>query len=320
MTEMLEIFFCNVGDGDAILLTERREGRPDYTVLIDAGRPYVDPKNGSLRKEAIYYLKARGVTRIDRMILTHPHIDHVGGAVRILEQIPVARLTVPILPPEDAVWLSPSFVSTDKAQNGLRHLLNVMAGIVQTARRCGTEVDAAKDGGEQLSERLLMTTYLPGTELFDRAKLVYERLYRGVPVSDALVHAVSRERNQTSLMHRFTYAGRSVLLTGDRYGFDWEAEDVAPCDVLKLPHHGDSKSVTRELIGKLSPSLAVISCQTDPKKGKDRPSAETLQMVSEVVPAVACTENREMPGMPAATHNGVCCRIGEDGRLFWRFE
>ena len=81
---MLEIFFCNVGDGDAVLLREHREDGAEYTVLVDAGRPYVESREGSLRKDALDYLTARRVNRLDRMILTHPHIDHIGGAARIL--------------------------------------------------------------------------------------------------------------------------------------------------------------------------------------------------------------------------------------------
>ena len=43
---MLEVFFCNVGDGDAVLLREKREDGPAYTVLVDAGRPYVEAQIG----------------------------------------------------------------------------------------------------------------------------------------------------------------------------------------------------------------------------------------------------------------------------------
>ena len=50
---MLEVFFCNVGDGDAVLIRELREEGTDYAVLVDAGRPYVESRDGSLRKDAL---------------------------------------------------------------------------------------------------------------------------------------------------------------------------------------------------------------------------------------------------------------------------
>ena len=60
---MLEIFFGNVGDGDAVLIREIREGKPDFVLLADAGRPYVEAREGSLRKDALDHLMARGIRR-----------------------------------------------------------------------------------------------------------------------------------------------------------------------------------------------------------------------------------------------------------------
>ena len=75
---MLEVFFCNVGDGDAVLVRERGEDGRDYAVLVDAGRPFVESRDGSLRKDALEYLLDRQVTHLDRMILTHPHPGSCG--------------------------------------------------------------------------------------------------------------------------------------------------------------------------------------------------------------------------------------------------
>ena len=312
---MLEIYFCNVGDGDAILLTERQPDRPDYTVLIDAGRPYVDLAEGSLRKEAIYYLHARGVRSIDCMILTHPHIDHIGGAARILRQIPTKRLVMLLVPPADAEWVAPSFQRTEKTQNGLKHLLNVLSDVAWTARETGCVPEIARAGTELLTDRLAMTTYYPRAEALTRQLAAFAGLYAGAEIGEKLLYCVSKERNQCSLMHRFTYAGRSVLLTGDRYGYDWEDLSLPPCDVLKLPHHGDIKSMTPTLIERLHPEIAVVSCQNDAEPKKDRPNADVLAFVQKAVPTVLCTENRAMPSMPAATHNGVCITIFDDGRI-----
>ena len=196
----------------------------------------------------------------------------------------------------------------------------MMAEIAGTARRMGTEVDAAIGGTEALTENLSMTTYLPKAEVRMRQRTVVNRLYAGEEVNDALVFLVSKERNQASLMHGFRYAGRTALLCGDRYGFDWEEEPIPPCDLIKLPHHGDIKSMTRALTERLHPSVTVISCQTDPKRGKERPDPEMLRMVQGIVPTVLCTENRELPTLRGATHNGMCCTIADDGTLAWKFE
>ena len=312
---MLEIFFCNVGDGDAILIREQRPGRPDYTVLADCGRPFLEPAQGSFRKEAICFLKARGVKRIDRMYLTHLHIDHIGGAQRILNAIGTDRLEALYLPPEDAGWIEPPFDSVDKTKNGLVHLLNIFRDATQTAADRGCACERVRAGTERLTDRLSVETILPKGSVVSLQTRVFDALYRGEPVDGDAWFSASKQRNVSSLMLRFTYAGRSVLITGDRYADDWEDEPTGPCDVLKLPHHGDTKSMTEKLLGKLSPQFAVISCESDPRSGKDRPNADVVRMLQSKVPHVLCTENRSLPTLAASTHNGIRFTIGDDGAI-----
>lgn len=312
---MLEIFFCNVGDGDAVLLCERREGERDYALLIDCGRPFVEPAEGSLRKEAIYHLLQRGVDRLDRMILTHLHIDHIGGAQRILSRIPTGTLSALYLPPDDAGFVMPSFTSADKTENGLRHMLSIFKDVTDCARVRGCASETVQAETVRLTDRLSMTAILPRREITDRQKRVFDALYRNEPVDAVETYLAAKQRNLSSLMLRFDYAGRSVLITGDRYAADWEDAPIGPCDVLKLPHHGDPKSMTPALLKRLSPSIAVISCQSDPRNGKDRPNAEIVQLLQANVPQLYCTENRTLPTLSASTHNGVRIAIREDGAI-----
>lgn len=312
---MLEVFFCNVGDGDAILIREFREGLPEYTVFVDCGRPFLEPAEGSLRKEAIYFLKARGVDRIDRMYLTHLHIDHIGGAQRILNAIQTDRLEAAYLPPEDALWIPQSFTSVDKTQNGIRYMLNIFRDTAETARLCGCRLETVSEGTQRLTDRLSVTAILPKAEIAERQRRVFDALYRNEPIDADEVFKAAKQRNVSSVMLRFDCAGRSVLITGDRYASDWEDEPVGHIDVLKLPHHGDPKSMTAPLLQKLSPSVAVISCQSDPRGGKDRPNEQVVAMLQSSVPHVFCTENRPLKTLEASTHNGVRITIGDDGTI-----
>ncbi len=312
---MLEIFFCNVGDGDAILLREKRQGEPDYTMLADCGRPFVEPADGSFRKEAIYYLRQRGVGHLDRMILTHLHIDHIGGAQRILSAIPTDTLSALYLPPDGAGFVSPSFTSADKTENGLRILLDAFRDVTDCARARGCALETAQAETVRLTDRLSMTAVLPKRAIIERQKRVFDALYRNEPVNAVETFLAAKQRNLSSLMLRFDYAGRSVLITGDRYAADWEDEPIGTVDVLKLPHHGDPKSMTPALLKRLSPSVAVISCQSDPRNGKDRPNSEIVQLLQANVPQLYCTENRTLPTLSASTHNGVRIDIGDDGAI-----
>jgi competence protein ComEC len=85
---LLTVHFIDVGQGDSILI-QLPEGT---TILIDGG-------NADGR--ALAYLEALGISQIDIMALTHPHADHVGGLVAILQAIPVK-----------AVWTSGALTTT----------------------------------------------------------------------------------------------------------------------------------------------------------------------------------------------------------------
>lgn len=311
---MLEVFFCNVGDGDAVLLIEHTQGRPDYRVLVDTGRPFLEPAAGSRRREIVYYLKELGIDSLDLLILTHLHIDHIGSTMRILDTVPVKKLEALFIPSKDAEWIAyPD--STEKPLNGFCYALNIFTDIIRKAEGLGCRTEAAKSGTVRLTKKLSMTTYLPRPDVVDRHISVVNTLLSGQSPEHDLWYYASKERNLTSLMHRFTYGDRSVLLTGDRYASDWENEDIAPCDILKLPHHGDPKSMTRQLIERLHPAYAVISCQNSPEAKKDRPNAGILSMLRETVPNVLCTENREMPEFPAGTTNGIRFTISDAGEI-----
>ena len=63
----LSVYFLDVGQGDSTLFIV--EGK---TILIDAGE--VDMGDRVVRD-----LRKLGVTRIDLLVATHPHSDHIGG-------------------------------------------------------------------------------------------------------------------------------------------------------------------------------------------------------------------------------------------------
>jgi beta-lactamase superfamily II metal-dependent hydrolase len=75
----LKIHFLDVGQGDSILLQAGGKN-----MLIDAG-----PKDTS--SKVISYLKSAGVTKLDVVVASHPHEDHIGGMTSVLSAFPVAR-------------------------------------------------------------------------------------------------------------------------------------------------------------------------------------------------------------------------------------
>jgi competence protein ComEC len=87
-SSLLRVHFIDVGQGDSILI----QAPDDATMLIDGGY------SGS---GALAYLKAHRIAKIDIMVATHPHADHIGGLVDVLRAMPVG-----------AVWTSGALHTT----------------------------------------------------------------------------------------------------------------------------------------------------------------------------------------------------------------
>lgn len=89
---VVELLMIDVGQGDAIALRSPR-GR---WMLVDTGPALEDAGPGAY--PAVRALKARGVRSLEALVLTHPDLDHIGGAAAVLQSFPVARVLDPALP------------------------------------------------------------------------------------------------------------------------------------------------------------------------------------------------------------------------------
>jgi len=82
-TGTTELHVLDVGQGDAIAI--RSPG--GRWVLVDAGPGESDALFRQLAR--------RGVTRLEALVLTHPDLDHIGGAADVLRELPVGRVVGP---------------------------------------------------------------------------------------------------------------------------------------------------------------------------------------------------------------------------------
>lgn len=75
---ILRVTMLNVGQGDAFLLETSEQN-----ILIDTG----DDKN-----KIIAELNKAGISRLDRVILTHPHADHIGAIQAVIDNFAVLEI------------------------------------------------------------------------------------------------------------------------------------------------------------------------------------------------------------------------------------
>lgn len=76
----LFVFFFDVGQGDATLFVA--DGK---TILVDAGETEAGDR-------LVRDLKALNITKIDLLVSTHPHSDHIGGMQKVLAAFPVGQV------------------------------------------------------------------------------------------------------------------------------------------------------------------------------------------------------------------------------------
>lgn len=81
--KILKIHYIDVGQADCILIQNNGSN-----MLIDAG-------NREDGKSVVYYLKKQGVKKLDYIIGTHPHEDHIGGMSAVLKAFSTKKLIMP---------------------------------------------------------------------------------------------------------------------------------------------------------------------------------------------------------------------------------
>ena len=202
--------------GDCTILTS-----PDGKVMvIDAGNPstFVDVDNA---------LKALGITRIDYLVASHPHVDHIGSFAQLIYAYEIGAMY------------------TSEIEYPTSHYRRYMEAIesTNTPHIILAEGDSFKFGSDVLVEVLHPAK---GIEYFE-----------GYP--DGSTQFI----NNRSLVMKLTYKDSSFLFTGDIYtAAEREIvaryEDKLKADVLKVPHHGDSTSSSRPLRTTVDPQIAVM--------------------------------------------------------------
>jgi competence protein ComEC len=87
-SDVLEITFLYVGDGDAALI-EMPGGK---TMLVDAGPSSMG--FDAARAYILPFLALKGIGNLDQVIVTHPHSDHYGGLSSLIETLGVREVVV----------------------------------------------------------------------------------------------------------------------------------------------------------------------------------------------------------------------------------
>ena len=79
----IKIHYIDVGQGDCELIHVG-----NAAMLIDAG-------NAEDGDNIVRYIKDQGIKKLDYLILTHPHADHIGGAKDVVNALEIDKIIMP---------------------------------------------------------------------------------------------------------------------------------------------------------------------------------------------------------------------------------
>lgn len=213
----LHITILDVGQGDAILL----EGPTGGRILVDTG-PDPDRLLALLDERLPAWDR-----RLDLVVITHPHEDHVAGLALLLDRYRIGGVAEPGM-----IGPGPGDAAFRRRMAELNRQTRVIAA------------------GDRLA--------------LDGVRIAVQWPPRGsVPLRPA---DGGTAVNNVSLVLDIRFGERRMLLTGDveqqidpRLLAAGLAEPGAPLDVLKVAHHGSGTATTDAFVAQMAPRVAVIS-------------------------------------------------------------
>jgi competence protein ComEC len=232
----LEAVFLDVGQGDGLFLRF-----PDgKTMLVDGGMR--SERSDAGRQVILPFLKYHNVRHIDVVVASHPHEDHIGGLVEVLQQVRVSH-----------------YVDSGQASNAW-----TSGRIREIIRKKAISYHEVAAGDSLIGLGGVGALVLHPTPEF---------VCRDTALAPPL------GLNNGSVVLGLSYRGSRLLLTGD---IEQEAESRIAAwgprlkgDVLKVAHHGSRTSSTRNFTALVSPSVAVISAGERNRFG--HPAAEVIE-------------------------------------------
>jgi competence protein ComEC len=202
----LSITFLDIKQGDAIFLN-LPNGR---NMMIDAGE----------ENEIVpQFLKSKGIKNIDFVVITHPHLDHYGGFIKLLDNIKIKNI----------------IVATNQSKDTL------YTNLIDDIKNKGVKLFYADRG------QIINGLGIKAKVLSPDASI--RRIYN----MNAL------DPNDISVVMKLEYNNISFLFPGDLDDTEFITDIPIQAQILKSPHHGSKKANSKLLFDKVKPEYIVIT-------------------------------------------------------------
>ena len=211
VTSDFSVHFIDVGQGDCSLIK-----CGDKNILIDTG-------DSIYSRKVIKYLKSQNVRKIDYLIISHPHSDHIGGLEKIAKDISVDTIFIinieKSIEPKDIDYYNINKIISQKNFN-IRN---------------------------PVSEEKL--------KVKDAELIFYVPSYDSENLNNSSIVTMITYKDK-----KFLFTGDIEKASEKEFiskKYDLKA------DVLKVAHHGSNSSSTDEFLKAVNPEYCVISCGND---------------------------------------------------------
>lgn len=220
----LSVTAIDVGQGSSVLVRF-----PGYQNMLIDGGGFINSTFDVGKYIVAPYLWHERINRIDIVVLTHPHPDHLNGLPFIVDNFPVRE-----------VWIT-GVASESEEYRRFREIIKSKGILLRTLSARNAPVII---GG-----------------------VVVEYLNPPAPVEFSEDKATYTEINDRSLVMRMTYGEVSFLFPGD-ISFSTEERLTALSQdmhsrLLFVPHHGGRTSTSDAFLQRLRPEAAIISVGAD---------------------------------------------------------
>lgn len=230
----LKVSVLNVGQGDSILIQTAEH----KNILIDAG------ESGQVIDELGNKINFFNKT-IDLAIITHPHADHFGGFLELIQKYPIKQIML-----TGAISKDPKYIDL------LNKIRNLKIPIIFPQNNQDL----------QISNNIYLDIIYP----FAGQSLIGQD--------------VSNKNNISIITKLITDSQSQILLTGDAE-HEQEREILLSgqdiqSPILKLGHHGSKTATSDAFLSAVKPQTAIISAGVDNKFG--HPHQEIIDKLSDI--------------------------------------
>jgi beta-lactamase superfamily II metal-dependent hydrolase len=245
-TGELKIVVLDVGpvEGDSMLIL----APGGKSVLIDAG----DAGKGKVVLEA---LKRYKVEKLNYLIATHPHPDHIGGADEVLNGIKIETvidngvdLSTPAPSPTPARRGARSTPTPAPRRTRVKTVTSFFDEYKEALEKSGAKHEKAQPGQKiELGGGAILTVLAPSEPFFTK-----DQMKTG-----------GNEPNANSIVLRLDYGDFSMLLMGDAEEqsesrlLNRDADLTAK--LIKIAHHGSKYASSEDFVKRIKPEVAIIS-------------------------------------------------------------